>query len=404
MNLYKRLNGVWWVNLTSFDENGKRLRLRKTTGQTNKRDAEVIALKIQTEWLQYDKAVQNNITLEELFDNVITHRETMRSGATVEYYRGRFKMILEWFGKDFKAVDISARKVTEFIAARKKGEVGASKRKVSTHTVHKELQAIRAALKLAKSEGTWDGDIENIIPVGESPQYKPKTTFCTPDELKDLMKELEPRTNPLTGAVTPDRSPVIAWIVATSARWSEAINAQPDDVYRLQGRRKFPVTKENLYVPGQIYVDIRGTKTEGAARTVPIVADWQQKLVQYVILRDGLPFKHWNVQNANHELAKACKRLRIAPSVTPNDLRRTHASWLVQAEVPLKTVADMMGHKTTTMVELVYGRRSAEHIAASVAQALSKAPVVQELDIDPEKGLLSKPVHKKKPLLPSGKV
>ena len=68
---------------------------------------------------------------------------------------------------------------------------------------------------------------------------------------------------------------------------------------------------------------------------------------------DDLPLEPWG--NYLRDLAAACERAGIA-RVTPNDLRRTFASWLLQQEVPPMTVAKMMGHRSTDMVMRVYGQ------------------------------------------------
>lgn len=58
------------------------------------------------------------------------------------------------------------------------------------------------------------------------------------------------------------------------------------------------------------------------------------------------------------------------PRVTPNDLRRTFASWLVQARETNFVVSRLLGHSTTKMVDLVYGQLSAE----SLRIAINKLP------------------------------
>jgi integrase len=55
------------------------------------------------------------------------------------------------------------------------------------------------------------------------------------------------------------------------------------------------------------------------------------------------------------------------PKVSPNDLRRTFASWLVQQQVPLLTVAALMGHSSTRMVERVYGKLSKRNFDEAIA-------------------------------------
>ena len=59
--------------------------------------------------------------------------------------------------------------------------------------------------------------------------------------------------------------------------------------------------------------------------------------------------------NARRDLAGACARDGIG-RVSPNHLRRTFASWLKQAGVDSMTVAGLLGHTSSRMVELVYGK------------------------------------------------
>jgi hypothetical protein len=54
--------------------------------------------------------------------------------------------------------------------------------------------------------------------------------------------------------------------------------------------------------------------------------------------------------------------------VTLNDLRRTFASWRVQAGVPAKVIANLMGHTSTRMVDLVYGRVGPSDYEAAIAK------------------------------------
>jgi hypothetical protein len=81
--------------------------------------------------------------------------------------------------------------------------------------------------------------------------------------------------------------------------------------------------------------------------------------------RIGTIAERWT--NVRRDLAIACQLAGIQP-VTPNDLRRTYASWLVNEGVPLKTISRLLGHKSTRMVDLVYGRLADETLAAAVAR------------------------------------
>jgi integrase len=59
---------------------------------------------------------------------------------------------------------------------------------------------------------------------------------------------------------------------------------------------------------------------------------------------EGLLFLPW--QNVRRDLAQACDRAGIEPC-TPNDLRRTCATWLRQAGAAPDLIAPVMGHTDT---------------------------------------------------------
>ena len=52
--------------------------------------------------------------------------------------------------------------------------------------------------------------------------------------------------------------------------------------------------------------------------------------------------------------------------MSPNELRRTFASWLKQAQVDSFVVAQLLGHSSSRMVELVYGRLGARTLESVV--------------------------------------
>jgi integrase len=70
-------------------------------------------------------------------------------------------------------------------------------------------------------------------------------------------------------------------------------------------------------------------------------------------------FAPWT--NIRRDLHQACERVRVAhddptfPNVSPNDLRRTFATWCIQAGMPTTRVAMLLGHRDARMVERVYG-------------------------------------------------
>jgi hypothetical protein len=122
-------------------------------------------------------------------------------------------------------------------------------------------------------------------------------------------------------------------------------------------------------------VTIRGTKTKGSARTFATVTQLQHDwLFQSWVLQAP---RRWT--NMNRDLADASRRAKLSFVVTPNDLRRTFASWLIEAGVTREEVAKMLGHSGTAMVFRVYGRADPEKEGESIRRRLAATP-----DPDPE--------------------
>lgn len=207
--------------------------------------------------------------------------------------------------------------------------------KIKPHTISKELIVLRRALKHAHKRGM----LPAVPPLPDySPKYKPRETWLTPEQFAKLLPELEPHRRRWVG---------LACLAGGSAgevervRWSE--------VKFVDGVLRMP-----------------GTKRETRDRWVPIVPSLYALLDDVPPLqREGAVVDRWH--SVRRDLHAACDRAKV-PRVSPNDLRRTFASWLVQNGVDLFTVAKLMGHSSTRMVEKVYGKLTRENMQAAVAR------------------------------------
>lgn len=174
---------------------------------------------------------------------------------------------------------------------------------------------IRAMLKVAKRRGEFLGEVAAVMPDGFETGYRPRSRFLAQTEASKLLREL-----------TADRAARVAFILATGARWGETDRVQRVDVDRARG-----------------LVFLRGTKTEGAPRVVPIVG-WGHPLLEHAERygegESGGLFRAW--PNVRRDLADACKRAKIA-RVSPNDLRRTYGTWLRLGGVEPSLIGAAMG-------------------------------------------------------------
>jgi integrase len=241
--------------------------------------------------------------------------------------------VVRVLGGETALARVTAREIDRFIDVRL--QEGAAR-----NTVKKELTTLRGMLKVAKRRGEFPSDIGAVMPDGFESGYRPRERFLTGPEAQQLLGEL-----------TPDRAARVAFILATGARWGETDRARRQDVQMDAGR-----------------VLLRGTKTDLAARTVPVVGaghDLLEHTRRHAEGVDGLLFRPWG--NARRDLQQACERAGIA-SVSPNDLRRTFGSWLRQHGVAPHFIGVAMGHADSRMVERVYGRMPEENLRAVLTE------------------------------------
>jgi integrase len=328
MRLFRR-GRTWYA---TFYENGERV--QRTTKCMDRRAAELVAREWERDAADPETAVLLAATLSEALELLLrTRSEEARAGrrsqGTVDFYRTKCGHLTRVFEHDehgtfkpFRLAALRARDVDGFISTRR--VEGAAE-----NTINKELIALRASLKLARRAGLWRGDPAAICPIAFAPEYKPRKRALSPSEVQRLVAQL-----------TADRAAAVAFMIATSAEWGAVVRAQRADIDA-----------------SARLVLVRGTKRTTRWREVPLVSDAQRTLIKYAIEHaqgvDGALFLPW--QNVRRDLAQACDRAGIEPC-TPNDLRRTCATWLRQLGAPPDLIAPVMGHADTRMVERVYGR------------------------------------------------
>ena len=144
--------------------------------------------------------------------------------------------------------------------------------------------------------------------------------------------------------------------VATSARKVEVTRARRSDVRAVEG--------------GYI-VRVRGSKTDGADRIVPVVHPEAVGLLEHAVKHgqgkgDDL-FAEW--PSSNNALRRACERSKV-PHTTWNDLRRTFATLHGMAGVPRHLTAGALGHTSTDMVDRVYDKAGGEDFARLMVAAM----------------------------------
>lgn len=341
MRLYKR-GKTWFVDLNLRGAERKRL----STGCQDRKAAEVVARRLEQEHADPAGTAVKSATLEQALSLLVERREQQaelgkRSPETAKMYRKKSGHLLRLLGQTgeyepFRIAELCARHVDAYIRSRR--EEGAA-----GNTIAKELVTLRGGLKLAARAGLWEGNLLAVFPAESLSDYRPRTRWLTQEEVDKLI-----------AALGGDRGARVAYIVATSANRNETNLARRSDVSAARD-----------------FVEIHGTKTAWRSRRVPMVVPLLRRYLDLALATaegegDAL-FRPWG--NMNRDILAACRRIGIE-RCSPNDLRRTCATWLRSMGLPPDLIAAVLGHRDTRMVERVYGRLAPEMLAERMRQSL----------------------------------
>jgi integrase len=316
--LFKR-GSIWYAWVRKRGGGVKRV----TTLCTSRRAAEVVLAQLEREAVDPAYAAAAKATTQRVLDEYLVSRQRLgRSAGTLHHVRTKAGALLGLLPA--RAADLNHAVLLRYID--KRLAEGAMRT-----TIKKELRVLKAALSLARKNALFTGEPDAVIPELED-DYRPRKRALTPWELIALVQQLETH-----------RAAHVVFICATGARWSESVKARHSDV------ATYP----------RPVVFLHGTKTKASNRMVPLVG-LSATMARWAVARapGRLPMlAPWG--NVRRDLAAACKRAGIEP-VTPNDLRRTFATWLRDAGVEPQLIGAAMGHTDSRMVERVYGRLTPE--------------------------------------------
>ena len=293
---------------------------------TRTRDKRVAAERLrQWELAAIPEARGRKQRLSEAVDAVIATLHNKADG-TISMYEQKKNALVKTMG-DVYIGAITLDTAEEYIKARV--AMGAK-----PHTISKELIVLRRALKNANRRGV----LAAVPPMPEySPAYKPRELWLTEEQFAKLLDEIDP--------------PRRLWVGLATLAGGSAGEVERCD------------WKSTKLVEGVLRMP--GTKRETRDRWVPIAP------MLYALLdetppkkRTGALVQRWH--SVRRDLHAACDRAKV-PRVSPNDLRRTFASWLVQSGVDLYRVSKLMGHSSTRMVEKVYGKLARQNLVDAVA-------------------------------------
>lgn len=304
--LYKRGKTYW------YQLHGE----RKSTKCTDKDAAALVYARAQQRYADPTYAAADEATLADWSKRMLEAKASGKAAGTSNMYACKAGHVVRVFGEGARLAEITPESVDAYVATRQKE--GAS-----NSTIGKELTAILQICKLAKRSGAYSGDTSVLRPPDFSIDYEPReATLSATDEKK------------LRLACTPAEWGAVALILGTGCRLSEAFRVRPAD---LDWERR--------------EVRIRGTKTAAAAALIPIV----ERCGMAAYLKEAEPHLPITWAQMSKRLPERCEAAQIA-RITPNDLRRTVATRLIESGVDAYTVAKITRHATLGMLKRVYDK------------------------------------------------
>lgn len=327
--LFKR-GGVWWIRTDPISGKARTTECRDLTAAK--------AYRAQRELLAVDPTYRASETasLAEWAENLIVVKRTDKSPATLKIHAQKLGHFIRIWGPSFPLAQINPGVCDRYVVQRRTEGV-------TDHTIVKEFSSLAQLLKLAARAGCYNGQISLLRPTDVQARYEPRTRALSVDELVRLMRECRPKVREF-----------VELTASLGLRLSEALKVEPEDIDR-----------------GRWTVKVRGTKTKSAKREIPVLAPFR------LLIDDALPLLPLkSIGNLLRALTSACKRAGI-DRCTPNDLRRSHATLLIECGVDRDVVRRLLGHTTSTMVERVYGKPRPEALAALAQKQVSRLALTE---------------------------
>lgn len=322
MSVHQKTNGVWFVQYRVSGEKGIR-REYCGTGDAGKqrariRDAEIKHLKAQGRQVAFPR---DRVYLDNIAQAYLLERKT--GGASAKWLEEMRTLLNEHILPALTIKPAEAVTYTDIVAlvAEKWGGC-----KLSTR------QRYTGYLKALFQFGVDNSMIPSNPLAKWKKKAEPKKTLrLTVEGLKKILKHAAPH---------------VVW--AIEVEWEIGARPGPSELFALEWQ-DVDFKRHTLH--------IRGTKTDGANRVIPITPDFCQRLKErrqqaksaFVVEYRGQP-----VVKVDKALKAAARRAGVGYSVCMYDIRHLFASTMLAGGADLAAVSRLLGHKSISTTQKHY--------------------------------------------------
>jgi integrase len=211
-------------------------------------------------------------------------------------------------------------------------------------TANRNFTVLRAALNHAFREGKVPSDAawRRVRPFRSVEAARIR--FLSVAEAKRLINATDPEFRPMVEAA-----------LCTGARYSELGRLEVQDFDPDAGTLAIRQSKSGK--PRKVYLTDEGVQLFKRLAT--------GRTGKGLLLRhaNGRP---WGQSNQQLPMRLACARAKIEPPISFHQLHHTFASLCVKAGMPMKVVAEALGHASTAITEAHYAHLAPSHVADTV--------------------------------------
>jgi integrase len=213
-------------------------------------------------------------------------------------------------------------------------------------TANRVWSTLRSALNLAfrNDQVSDDRAWRRISPFKNVD--RPQTRFLKVEECRRLIAAAEPNLRPL-----------VQGCLFTGLRLGELLRLTVADV-------------------GADHVTVRHSKT-GTARRVPLNPEGTEFFSDLVSGKKQSHAVFWSAESTprvkmwiSRAMREACVAAKINPPIEFRQLRTSYGSLLLNADAPLSTISELLGHKDTRMTRRHYAHLLSEKLKETVDQKL----------------------------------
>jgi len=347
--IYKK-GDTWYIRYdVPRGIDGKRRQVSKACTGMTKRQAEQLLRETESQIVRGEYQAPMHMTMATYFDEWLTHAQSGLAASTHTLYTLLVESHIKPALGKLKLDQLTPLHIQRFY--KQLEEPGSNRNSSKRGLGAKAIKNIHGVLHKALAQAVrWGLLARNPADAVDLPKMtRPKVNAASPKELQQIMQAIE--------HVGEWRLPILITI-GTGMRRGEVLALQWQDY---NPEEKTLSVRQALSQINEKHVILKSTKTD-RARVVLLNNSLAEELNRYHELTPYRAPTDWicSQDDGNHHtprhLTRAFERIirRLGLKLTLHGLRHSHATALIAAGVPVKTVSERLGHSTVVITQDTY--------------------------------------------------